>query len=436
MKGKLIFFISILFFSFNVLAEGEATIKNIKVNGIECNCIGYECSVEVDSKTAKVTYELSDINATVDRLSGFTVDLISQTSLVKIVVTNSLGDEKIENTYNINIDLHEKSADYSLKSLKVNNNVITLQEDVYVYSYDAEYSDEEIVVEAETTDDNAKITSELTFSFELEKSSISCDFEVKAENGDTKVYRIVVKRGPRPDTFLKSLKLDNGNINFEKNVFEYNLTVEYSINDLIIEAIPDDDKATVKIEKEDLVVGENVIKITVTNDKATSEYILNVTREKNMDKSLANLESLKVLEYPKLNFEGNVLDYVLKFDEIPEKLTIDAKPISSDGRVEIFYNEKLTENSKVLVKVTLMETGITREYSLQLVKNDNVSSNKTFVLISIISLILIIIVLVIFEIKERKQKRKNMLTRILELKKRKDKNKEKNVKKDDDIEVI
>ena len=433
MRKKILFLICVLFISFNVYAEGEATIKNIKVNGRECTCNGYDCSIEVDAKNATVTYEMVDTKASVDRLSGFSVELISQNTLVKIIVTNDEGEEKIENTYNISIDLHETSGDYSLKSLKVNDNNITLQNDVYVYSYEAKYDDEVLKVIPTLNDNNAKIITEnMDFEFPIERSSISVDFTVKAENGDTKEYRIVVKRGNRPDTTLKSLKLDKGNISFDKDKLEYDLTVEYSVNDLIIEAIASSDKATVKIEKEDLVVGENVIKIIVTNEEAVTEYILNVTREPNMDKSLANLSKLNIKEYSKLGFKPNVLDYKLNFDNVPEKLTITAISDSSDGKVEIIGNENLSDGSKIVIKNTLIETGITREYTLVIEKNVHFKNNKTFVLISLIIVIIMITVMAILDIKDKKKKRRIKLTKILDLKRKK----EKVIKKDDDLEII
>lgn len=445
MKKKILCFILMLLFilNINVKAEGEATLKNIQVNKKECVCIGYECTIEVDAPSATVTYELADADATVDRLSGFTVDLISSTTL-KIVVTNDKGEEKIENTYNININLHEKSSDVTLASLKVNGTPITLTEDGVSYSFMAEYSDEKLVIEAEPTDEKAKVKLEEEYDFGLENSSLLIEFEVTAENGDVKTYSIYARRGAKPNTTLKSLKLDHGNIKFDKNTYEYNLQVEYSVNDLIIEAIAADENATVKIEKEDLVVGENLIKITVTNGKVSSEYILNVLREENLDKSIANLKYIKVLEYPNLDFEENVLDYILKFDEIPEKLTIDAKSNSSDGKVEILYNEELIDGSKIVIKNTLIEAGITREYSLTITSNEENENSKLGIIIAIICLVVVIIVMLILEIKERKNIRRKNLTKILELKKKKDSKKKKPEKKiekeietiDDDIEVI
>ncbi len=444
MKKKIWLLILFLLINLNVFAEGEATIKNIKVNGRECSCNGYDCNIEVDANKATITYELVDANAKVDRLSGFNVELNSQNTLTKIVVTNDKGEEKIENTYNINITLHEKSGDFSIKSLKVDGHDIELVDEVYVYSYDVDYKDEKIVVNAETTDPNAKIKIEEEYDFPLERSSTTADFEVTAENGDTRSYRIVIKRKAMPDTTLKSLNIDKGNIDFKSDIFEYKMLVEYSVNKLEIEAVPTNKNAKVKIEQEDLVVGLNTIKIIVTNDIASSEYTLLVTREENIDKSLANLKSLSIKEYSKLDFDENVLDYTLKFSEIPKSLTIDAKAVSENTKVEILNNKDLKENSKVVIKVSLNDSTISREYTLKLIKNEHSSNNKVFIVISIVILAISIVILFILEMKERKILRKKKLTKILELKKIKDKEKknkkEKVVKKqekiEDDIEII
>lgn len=435
---KLMFFILIIFLSINVFAEGEATIKNIKVNQISCACSGYDCEVEVDADKATITYEVVDPDATVDRNSGFSVDLISQTTSIKIVVTNNKGEEKIENTYNLTINRHVKSDDFTLKKLKVNDKDITLMKDVYSYSYEAEYSDEIIEIEATPNDAKAKVQMEKEYEFSLDRSSTYIEFTVTSESGESKTYSIVVKRGIKPDTTLKSLKIDKIDFEFKKDVLDYTLSVPYSVNDLLIEAIQSDDNASVKIEKEALVVGENKIKIIVTNDKATSEYNLLITREPNLDKSLANLKNLKIEEYSNLNFEENVLDYTLKFNEVPKELTIKATPISSDGRVEISGNEDLADGSKVIVKVILNETGVTREYTLNIEENKGVTSNKTFILVSIILLLITIIILIILEIKDKKHKRYIKLNHLKEMKKKKIQKETKNKKenKEEDLEII
>ena len=50
MKNRLILFLLLLFSFITVNAEGEATLKNIKVNNIECKCIEYNCSAETSKE--------------------------------------------------------------------------------------------------------------------------------------------------------------------------------------------------------------------------------------------------------------------------------------------------------------------------------------------------------------------------------------------------
>ena len=426
MKKKLVIFLMLLFIILGVKAEGEATLKNIKVNGKECKCNGYDCEIEVDAKSATITYELVDSSATVDKQSGFTRDLTSATTVIKVVVTNTLNGEKQEITYNITVNQHEKSGDYTLKSLKVNDTTIELLEEVTNYHYDAKYDEEKIVIIAETNDANAKIVSKLEHDFSLDLSSAALDFDVKAENGDIKTYRIVVSREEKPDTTLKSLKLDHGNIDFKSDVYEYEFTVEYNINAILVEAVANAEKASVKIEKDDLIVGENTIKIIVTNEKAESTYLLKVTREPNMDKSQANLKKIDIVEYPKFNFEENVLDYTLNFTEIPEKLTITAESINEDSDIEIIGNEDLEDGSKIIIKNTLKEPKITREYSLTVVLKKSITDSKLAIVIAIVVLIITMIVLFVLEMRDRKKKRKSALNKIRELKK----------KKEEEIEII
>lgn len=442
MKHKIYIVVAILFLAFSVKAEGEATISNIKVNGVACSCSGYDCKVEVDAEKASITYDLVDTKATVDRLSGFSVDLLSQVTTVKILVTNSENEEKIENTYVIDITKHQKKNDFSLKKLTVNDDKIDIIDDVVVYSYVSEFDAEKIVIDATPNDSNAKVIKEKEYTFNLKDSSLAIDFTVEAENGEKATYRIVVSRGVKPDTTLKSLSIEPGNIKFDENTFEYSLTVEYGVTDIIVDAIPNNKDAKVEIVNEPLVVGENKITITVSNEKSKSEYVLLVTREENIDKSVANLKSLKVSEYRKLDFEENVLDYVLSFKDIPEKLTIDAKAKDDNAKITILDNEDLKDGSVVTIKVLLEEENISREYTLKVVKTDkdvNQEEDKTIILICIIGLIITIITLIILEIHGKKKEKRNYLKKIFDLRhkhERRKKEEKKKKKEEDEIEII
>jgi len=449
MKYRFYIFIMIVFMAFTVHAEGEATINNIKVNGESCNCTGYDCVVSVTGSSGTITYDLVDKDAVVDRLSGFKIDLLSESTTIKLTVTNSTGDEKIENVYNVTINKQAVVNDLSLSSLRVNGVPMKVAKDVFVYSYTSEYDTTSISIEAVPVDSTVRVDKKESYAFPLEDSSISIDFAVKPVSGEAENYRVVVTRGVRPNTTLKTLKINDKEIPIDEKEFNYDLTVEYSINELEIDAVPSNKDAKVEIESKTLVVGENEVKITVSYDKAKSEYLINVTREDNIDKSVANLKSLTIDEYKKLDFEENVLDYTLNFSNIPEKLTIKAIPKDSDGKVEIEGNENLTNGSKVTVKVKLDK--IVRDYTLLIKENSSVSDNKGVILIAIIGLIITIIVLLILEIHSKKQEKKAYLKKIFDLrhkveKKRKEekdklKNKLKIKPKDkktdeDDIEII
>lgn len=399
---KLVVFIMLNFLFINVYAEGEATLKNIKINNKECQCAEYKCEMEVSESSVNITYELTDPNATVDRESGVSTLINSDVTTIRINVTN--GDN--HNVYEFIITKHVKSSDYTLKELYFNEEEITLLPDVYVYNASVKFDEEEVIIDAIPNDSKATVDKELVFLFPIEESSKSFDFKVKAEDGSEKNYRIFVTRKNKPDTSLKSLKIDNGIIDFNKDVFEYNFEVDYVVNDIIIEAIPSDEKATVKINKESLQVGDNVVTIEVSNDNAKDIYTLNIKRCPNLDKSQANLASLIIKEYPNLNFDSNVLDYELTFKNIPSVLTIEANAIMEEAVVEVLNNENLQNNHEVKIKVSLTDLDITRIYTLKInEKSKVISENKLPIVITLILLVITIIVLIVLNVRDSKNKR-------------------------------
>ena len=418
MKNRKYIFIMIfiMFFTFyNVKAEGEATLKNIKVNGVDCSCTGYDCSVTLTAESATIMYDLVDSNAKVDRLSGFKVDLLSEITTVKITVTNELNGEKVENTYNINITKKEKENDLSLKSLRVNGSAMKVSADIISYNYECEYDTKSIKLEVVPNDGTAKVIKEEEYTFEEDAKTLSANFYIQAANGEKLEYGVIATRKEKPDTTLKSITLDYGSIEFDEKTLEYELTVPYNINELNIEAVANNKNAKVDIKNDTLIVGENEIVITVTSQKSKTEYKLHVTREENIDKSVANLSTLKVSEYEKLDFDENVLEYTLNFNNIPEKLTIQAKSKDSDSTISILQNENLKDGSKVIVKNELNEKKISREYILVIKKVTGVSNNKTVILIAIIALVITMSILLFLDIHSKKKEKKRYLKKVFDL---------------------
>ena len=452
MKYKVIMLIMLLFMTITVYAEGEATIGSIKVNGTLCTCSGYDCSVDVIASSATITYDLLDKEATVDRLSGFKIDLLSETTTIKLTVTNDKGTDKIENVYNLTINKQKKQTDLSLKSLKVNGEPMKIVKDVFVYPYTSGYDATSISIEVVPNDSSVRVMKQDKYEFSLEDSSMSIDFSVNPMDGEGANYRVVITRGVKPDTTLKSLTINDKKVELSEKEFEYEITIPYNENEPKIEAVPNNKDAKIEIKNDKtFVVGENEVKINITTEKAKGEYLIKVKREDNIDKSVANLKSLTIDEYKRFDFEENVIDYKINFSSIPEKLTIHATPKDNNCIVEIIGNENLSDNSKIVVKSRLED--VVREYTIIVRESTSISDNKTVILGCIIGLVITIIVLIILDIRSKKKEKKEYLKKIFDLRhkverKRKEekeklkkklriKSKDKENKVDDDgIEII
>ena len=98
------------------------------------------------------------------------------------------------------------------------------------------------------------------------------------------------------DSKLKSITLSYGSINFNKDIFTYTITIPNKITNINIEAIPNNEKSKVKIEKpKKLNIGNNTITISViAEDNSISKYILNIIREESLKETLKKEKSNKV----------------------------------------------------------------------------------------------------------------------------------------------
>jgi len=390
---KLLFFILLLFFlQINVYANDD--LLELAVNGKSVSCSGYECDIEIDSKDAKITYKLGENVKSASPVSGHTVSFDNEHS-VKIEVT--YNDDSVAN-YTLTIKKHVKSSDVSLKQLIINEEEVILKEDVFVYSYEAKFDDEIIKVNGTTNDSNASC-KEMEYEFSIDKSSLSIEYPITAENGDVRNYTIILKRKNKPDTSLKTLTFSGIDFAFNPKQFDYEITIPYSINTTEISAIANDSKAEVSINKNEfLVVGENIITITVTNDKASDTYAFRIIRTENFDEALANLKTLKVNGY-NFKFDPNILEYNLVYKDIPSSIKINAVALDETAVVSIHNNENLQDGSEVLVKVTL-ENGVVRTYKLNIVKEKEkvVEEEREYskVLIIILTIILIIVIIILF----------------------------------------
>ena len=266
------------------------------------------------------------------------------------------------------------SNDNSLKSLEVKNHKLSPRFDSNVYEYNIKTEEEKIEIKAVKNNKDAKIEGDIGVK-KLEYGANTFVISVTSAKGEVREYYLYVTRVPKKssDITLKSLTLSKGKIDFDKNKFIYTTDVDYSVDEISVEAIPTSDKASVKIDKSDkLEVGKNEITITVTSENGnTGKYVVIVNRLEKLS-SDAMIKYLNIKGY-NLNFKSDVYEYELEVKE--DKLDIEVVLSDKKAKYEIIGNKELKNNSVILIKVVAVD-GTICEYKIKISKLDNVIVDK------------------------------------------------------------
>lgn len=173
---------------------------------------------------------------------------------------------------------------------------------------------------------------------------------------------------PNNNPMLKEIKIDGYEIEpkFQMFTTEYVVTVGEEVEQIKVEAIPDDEKATVEIKGDTtLHAGRNEIEIQVTAEdgQAKENYFLYVTKG-NSKQANANLKELKI-ENVELApaFDKNTINYALEYPEELQQLKIEVVPEDEEAKVEIMGNENLKEvTQNIEIKVTAKDNQTIKTY--------------------------------------------------------------------------
>ena len=184
------------------------------------------------------------------------------------------------------------------------------------------------------------------------------------------------------DLTLSTLSIDGYNIGFNKNKLDYVLEVENNIESLNIDAKATDNNSNVKIEGNDkLLVGENIVKVIVSNNNGQKIYTIKVNRKQdptktyNTDNYLTNIvPSIGILS-PK--FDKDKLNYIIYLPYEEDKITFEntlSAPDTSTIEVEGPENLNIGDN-KYVIKVRA-ESGDIREYTV-IVRKANIYNDSS-----------------------------------------------------------
>lgn len=164
------------------------------------------------------------------------------------------------------------------------------------------------------------------------------------------------------------VNIDGLSPNFNKDIIEYYLIVDLSVNSIEVKAIAEDKNSRVFIKgNSNLQEGENVIKITVVSESGRiKEYIINVTKANDLENANADLKKLSVNGfslYPE--FKKNIYNYNLIINKEILKLDILVETENEEATYEILGNENLEKGENLITVIVTAKDGKTkRKYKM------------------------------------------------------------------------
>lgn len=182
--------------------------------------------------------------------------------------------------------------------------------------------------------------------------------------GCSKTINIV--NPPSSNNNLSSLTVSSGNINFDKNNTNYNISVDSNVTSINIGATAEDGGASVSgTGTKNLGYGNNSFGITVTAPiGATKTYTVNVNRKD--DRSSNNkLSSLSVNDgeiNPSFNADNESYDVSVPFSV--DNLRINAKAQDGKSRIDISDTSLIAEETKDIYITVTAENGAKKIYTI------------------------------------------------------------------------
>ena len=386
-------------------------LKNDKtLAGFDSLSMGYKIEVNSDKISVFATLTSSDASY-VEGFEPRTVDLDYGENKILIKIKNKEG--KVRTYTIIAIRTDDRVSNNLLTDLTVSKGKIEF--DPYVTDYDIEVPKNTKKVSINGTlasDTSSFVEGNEPREIELTEDITTAVLEVISESGITRSYVLTfIKKGAEEETstsaYLDTLTIEGTAIDFNKEIYEYSVTVPYEYSSVNVYAFPESDNAFAEVEGDrGLKVGANNLKITVKNGKLTKTYTITVIR-KEAGLEISNdvtLSSLTVKGYG-IDFSPEKLDYTIKIKR-EKSLIITATPTSNRSEVYMYGNNSLTGFSTVRIKV-VAENGATNIYSIDIQKD---SYNKVLEITAvIIGSVIILGTGIIIVVRKKNKKMKEYL---------------------------
>lgn len=308
-----------------------------------------------------------------------------------VVVTSEAGTTT---TYTIVVTRPDnRSSNNYLSSLSVDVGKIAFKKGTNSYSLNVGKDVASMNISATLEDSKAVFVNKYgARTVNLAYGTNSYQVKVQAENGAVRTYTIKVTRedGRSSNNNLKSIKLSNGNISFNKDTLEYSTSVPFEVTSVEVIAEAEDSTAKVSVNSPVLAVGENTITITVTSESGQNKiYTIKVKRleEAAILSSNNNVSSIDVLGHG-IEFDPNTNEYEISIGD-EYALVIDVLLEDPTAKYIIEGNKDLKDGSVIKI-ISTSENGEVKEYKLRVKKElkENESGSGSSLLMILIGFVL------------------------------------------------
>lgn len=390
----------------------------------------FDYTATVSSSTSVVTVYASLLDSDASFVDGYeprTVNLNYGENTIQIKVKGFALQEATESTYTIKITRAKssgtggatvsKSSVNTLSNITLSNGTLSpkFNSNTNVYNVEVENNVDVLTVGATLTDNKSSfVNSYGPRNVHLNEGENNVYLKVKSEAGSVRVYRLIITRKkannvepeptptPTPDptpeptpevskALLSSLKLSEGKIDFESNVFDYNVTVGYDVTNVVATVELENDTDTVDIKGgESLEVGANELTITVTSSDGSVSNVYTIyiiKKEADTDISGNSLLKSLVINGHAINFDPNVNEYNITIKKNETDVGIECVPDDSNASVTIEGNANLTTGSQIKIRVTA-ENGNYTDYLINVTgyqKKSNIIGTIFIVLLVILA---------------------------------------------------
>ena len=365
-------------YSFNIYREENSNVflKTLSVtngeNNLELNpkyiktINTYSLTVDNLVKTININAESDSETTSVEGLGE--KELKVGLNTFEILTTSESGDT---GTYTLNIT-RNKSSDASLRSLSVSEGSLSPEftSDNLEYSILVNAHTKKLTINTELNEENANVKIIGNSNFIPSENTVIV--RVTAEDGSVRDYKIIVTKEASDNNYLKSLTVDNYNLDFDKEKEEYSLTVENEIDKIKVTGTVEDELSTVSgngIYR--LKTLENEISIKVLSESGKERYykiIINRKQNSNNNLLMINFDKDVILSP---SFDKDTLKYTVNVPYSISELSINGVPEVSTTIVNGNGTYKLNVGENIYNLTLTSEDNTEKTYEIKVIRDEN-----------------------------------------------------------------